>query len=231
MSYNNGPKITTDGLVLCLDAGNTKSYPGNGNTWYDLSGNNNHATLINGASYNSQNKGGIVFDGVNDGCTVSNNSSINPSTSITFGAFFYITGYGNNYAPIIFKQNNYTSRYEQYSLFLTNTVVGVAITGTNRSQIIASSTGNFRNMYLHTMATCDTTSDLLSFYVNGNLVQSVSFTGVFDISTTNLKIGFMDQSYLGFVAGRIFNVTIYDRSLSANEILQNYNALKGRFGL
>lgn len=231
MAYNNGPKITTDGLVLYLDAGNNKSYPGSGNIWFDLSGNNNHGTLINGASYNSQNKGGIVFDGVNDGCTVSNNSSINPPTSITFGSFFYITSFGNNYAPIIFKQNNYTGLYEQYSLYLSTTSIGAAVTGTNRSQRIASSTGNFLNTHIHAMATCDTTSDLLSFYVNGNLIQSVSFTGVFDVSTNNLRIGFMDQSYLGFVAGRIFNVSIYNRALSSNEVNQNYNALKGRFGL
>lgn len=231
MSYHNGPRIVTNGLVLYLDAGSSKSYPGSGTTWTDLSGNNNNGTLINGPTYSSGNKGSIVFDGINDGCTVTNNSSINPFTSITFGSFFYITSFGSNYAPIIFKQNNYTSLYEQYSLYLTTTEIGAVVTGVNRSQRIARLTGDFRNMHIHAMATCDTTSGLLSFYVNGNLIQSVSFTGVFDISTNNLRIGFMDQFYLGFVAGRIFNVSIYNRALTGNEIFQNYNTLKGRYNL
>ena len=64
IAYN--PKIVTDGLVLCLDAANPKSYPGSGTTWYDLSGNGNHGTLINGPTYNSDNKGSIVFDGIDD---------------------------------------------------------------------------------------------------------------------------------------------------------------------
>jgi len=60
------PRIITDGLVLCLDAGNPKSYPGSGTTWTDLSGNGNNGTLTNGPTYNSGNLGSLVFDGVND---------------------------------------------------------------------------------------------------------------------------------------------------------------------
>jgi len=64
--YNNGPKIVTSGLVLALDAGNTKSYPGSGTVWTDLSGNGNTGTLTNGPTFNSSNGGSIVFDGVDD---------------------------------------------------------------------------------------------------------------------------------------------------------------------
>ena len=66
MSTGYGPRIVTDGLVLYLDAGNNKSYPGSGNTWYDISENGNNGTLVNGVGYNSSNKGSLVFDGVND---------------------------------------------------------------------------------------------------------------------------------------------------------------------
>jgi hypothetical protein len=61
-----GPNIVTDGLVLYLDAANQKSYPGTGTTWNDLSGNGNNGTLVNGPTFNSDNNGSIVFDGVDD---------------------------------------------------------------------------------------------------------------------------------------------------------------------
>ena len=61
-----GPEIVEDGLVLALDAGNTKSYPGSGTTWTDLSGNGNNGSLVNGVGYNSGNLGSLSFDGVND---------------------------------------------------------------------------------------------------------------------------------------------------------------------
>lgn len=61
-----GPNIVTDGLVLYLDAANTKSYPGSGTTWNDLSGNGNNGTLINGYIFNSIGNGNLVFDGSND---------------------------------------------------------------------------------------------------------------------------------------------------------------------
>ena len=142
-----------------------------------------------------------------------------------------MSGYGSNYAPIIFKQNNYTSLYEQYALYLTNSSVGAAVTGVDRSQKIVSINQDLRNQYLHLVGTCDTETNLLSFYLNGSLIQSVAFTSTFDISTQNLRIGYMDSNYLGFSLGKIFITYIYNRALSPTEILQNYNATKGRFNL
>ena len=73
MSNNYGPKIITDGLVLCLDAADQNSYSGSGNTWTDLSGNGNNGTLINGPTFTSENYGSIIFDGSNDYMSVNNN--------------------------------------------------------------------------------------------------------------------------------------------------------------
>jgi hypothetical protein len=66
MALSHSPSIVTDGLVLCLDAGNPKSYPGSGTTWTDLSGNGNNGTLVNGVGYSGDNLGSLSFDGVND---------------------------------------------------------------------------------------------------------------------------------------------------------------------
>jgi hypothetical protein len=76
MSYNNGPKIVSDGLVLCLDAGNNKSYPSSGTSWSDLSGNNNNGTLTNGPTFTGSFGGGVVFDGVDDTVNGTINGSI-----------------------------------------------------------------------------------------------------------------------------------------------------------
>ena len=97
MAFNYSPKISTDGLVLCLDAANTKSYSGSGTVWSDLSRGGNNGTLTNGPTFNSGNGGSIVFDGVNDyvDCGVSN---ISLPINITLISWIYqstTTGYRN----------------------------------------------------------------------------------------------------------------------------------------
>ena len=66
MALSHSPSIITDSLILCLDAANTKSYPGSGTVWTDLSGNGNNVTLTNGPTYSSVDGRSIVFDGTND---------------------------------------------------------------------------------------------------------------------------------------------------------------------
>ena len=83
MAELNGPKIVTDGLVLHLDAGDPRSFDGNSTTWRDLSGNGNHGTLMNGVGYTNSNKGGMVFDGVNDYCDCGTSPFLNITTKIS----------------------------------------------------------------------------------------------------------------------------------------------------
>ena len=78
MGLAHSPKIVTNGLVLCLDAGNTKSYPGSGTAWTDLSGRGNNGTLTNGPTYSSTNGGSVVFDAVDDYVTVPHNRILYP---------------------------------------------------------------------------------------------------------------------------------------------------------
>jgi hypothetical protein len=72
IAYN--PRTITDGLVLCLDAANSKSYPGSGTTWTDLSGLGNTGTLVNGVGYSGDNLGSLSFDGSNDRVELSSNA-------------------------------------------------------------------------------------------------------------------------------------------------------------
>ena len=80
--YN--PRTITDGLVLALDAANTKSYPGSGTTWTDLSGNGNNGTLTNGPTYNSSNLGSLSFDGIDDYSTLTSNYTLSAGWTLSF---------------------------------------------------------------------------------------------------------------------------------------------------
>ena len=237
MAFHCGPRqkqIVTDGLVLYLDAGKTSSYPGTGTTWTDLSGNNLNGTLVNGPTYNSANQGSIVFDGTNDYATVANNSLLNPTTTITVGAYFNISSFGiNSYAPIVFKQNNFNSFFEQYAIYLTSTNIGFYITGADRAQKVASSNLDYRNQTVYAVGTCNVNNDEMKFYVNGILITTIAFTSTFDISTNALSIGGTSgpaaTAYPGYSNGKIYNVQIYNRILSGAEVVQNYDALRTRF--
>jgi hypothetical protein len=96
MSYYNGPKAVMDGLVMYLDAGNTKSYLSGSSTWNDLSGNGNNGTLTNGPTFSSANGGSIVFDGVDDTITVPYSSTLDPTGGITIEAWIYANNITTN---------------------------------------------------------------------------------------------------------------------------------------
>ena len=93
MGLAHSPSIVMNGLVLALDAANSKSYPGSGTTWTDLSGNSNTGTLTNGPTYNSANGGSIVFDGVDDGVNIPHNSNIDIRNQITIECLFYLNSF------------------------------------------------------------------------------------------------------------------------------------------
>jgi len=89
MSYSNGPRIVTDGLVLYLDAGNSKSYPGSGNTWYDLSGNNFQGELVNTPTYTTNNSNKFFAFATNDYVRISNSTLLDtqtPTVEMVFGS-------------------------------------------------------------------------------------------------------------------------------------------------
>ena len=102
MSFNNGPTIVTNGLVLALDAGDRNSYPGTGTTWRDLSGNNNNGTLTNGPTFNTGSLGSIVFDGVDDYVLINAFSLLAP---LTICSWVYKTSH-RTWASILDRYGN-----------------------------------------------------------------------------------------------------------------------------
>jgi hypothetical protein len=95
---------------------------------------------------------------------------------------------------------------------------------------------NTINVNIHAVGTCDTVTDEMKLYINGVLIQTVPFTSTFDIANTPLQIGgtgVLDfgNIYQGWLNGKIYTAQVYNRALSAQEVSQNYNALKSRFNL
>jgi hypothetical protein len=238
MSYQNGPKIITDGLVLCLDAGNPKSYPGSGTAWTDLSRNGNNGTLTNGPTFSSTNGGNIFFDGTNDYVRVSSTSIIPGSTSFTFNIWLNYSLGGAAFRDIV---NNRESSTNNPGFLLTTDFV--TSNGKIRVQLNTSAAGNSYTSTGRSIATgtpkyasvvVNRESNLLIFYIDGTLDASFSISGLGSISSTRpFDIGWDEQfaNTQAYFLGTIYTTQVYNRALSAAEILQNYNATKGRFKL
>jgi hypothetical protein len=221
--------IVSSGLVLNLDASFKSSYPGTGTTCYDISGSgNNNGTLINGPIFGTANGGQITFDGVNDYILVNNNSSLN-LTNLTVSA--WVKPINNNYSPIIFRYFNITS-YNGWHLYYNGTKFAVGGRETSSAYLTITSTNNYaiNNWY---NLTWTKSGNIWSLYINGVLDNSLNLgVGNVIFTNNNLTIGSEYTSgSSGFSNINIGNVNIYDRPLSASEVLQNFNATKTRFGL
>ena len=222
MGLAHSPRIVTDGLILALDAGNTKSYPGSGTAWTDISGKGNNGTLTNGPTYNSDNGGSIVFDGTNDHAVLDSSFQVSTSGTYSFEAWIYKTATGtNNTATLISggsggDQDGLIINTEDYS-------------STNIR--IASSNGDVNAVYYNGISqTLNGTSTGTDASFNLNEWIHVAVTGINVNSTDGAAhhIGQNNNNSNQFT-GRISNLKVYDRTLTASEIEQNYNALKGRY--
>jgi hypothetical protein len=233
MSGKSGPDIVENGLVLCLDAANKFSYPGTGTTWTDLSGNSNNGTLTNGPTFSAGNQGSIVFDGTND--YVTKTSWISPPTNtFTIGCWVKFSDNVNDRYLLSFGRDIGGST-GGLALFAYgfNVISDVLIfefgSGIGRvsSRIVPS-----LNIWYYLTVTADVTN--VKFYLNGEVKNTSSQGSGAITSSPTLSIGSYvnDSGTPGtyFYAGNIAQVSIYNRSLSATEILQNYNATNSRFG-
>jgi hypothetical protein len=232
-----GVNIITDGLVLYLDAANTKSIVSGSTTWSDISRGGNNGTLVNGPTFNSANGGSIVFDGVNDYVNIDDTPF---RFSNTFSLYTWIYWDGVNQLGNIIGKRNPISPFNQYVLSITESPytggISNKVTFFARRDNGSTSTDVLLQYPLPSLGwynICITMSILnQSLYSNGILrtttARNIS-TFTYNIENINMIIGTVTNS--PFYTGNISSVQIYNRALSAQEVLQNYNATKGRFGL
>jgi len=213
-------EIITSGLTVNLDAGFTPSYPKSGTTWTDISFSGNNGTLTNGPTYNSSNGGSIVFDGVDDYIIVNSGANILSNVNYTKTAWFYVTNFAT--ANNIISSNG--GGQHAFWLFNTNKL-NSGHNGTWNT-VVSTTTLSLNTWYFG--AVTFSTASGWKLYLNGvqeaTSVDTTTFTGIGDLSV---------GSFWGsnFFTGRISIAHIYNRVLSASEILQNFNAQKSRYGL
>lgn len=248
MSNQYGPRIVTNGLVLCLDAGNTKSYPGSGTVWTDLSGNNNNGTLTNGPTYNSSNGGNISFDGTNDYMNLGKPTTLNfGSGSFSIGLWIKPTT-GNILKVIGSKGNNGNSGWwiafdNRYNSNTEAIGFSTSSWSSNLAYVAKETTSAYKyniNKWNHIICMWNATIKDIYIYLNNTLTTTTvvqsgggGAANVTNTDNSNYNTVFMAYDSGGSLwsPGSISNITMYNRTLSASEISQNYNATKGRFGL
>ncbi len=213
IAYNTS--MISDGLVVYVDAANPRSYPGTGNTWYDLSGNNNHMTLVNGVGFSSVSGGVMQTDGTNDYIVLSPFDQRTTNHTI-MGASRY-SGATRGRIIASFTNNWLLGHY--------NNIMPVYYAGAWVTPI----TGTGTTEWLILTALENYSADLWTYHCNG--VQGNTPTPSSGVEGPN---GLCLGAYRGnsqFSTAEISFLIVYNRLLTADEIKQNYNAIKKRYGL
>jgi len=232
MSVAGGPNLIKNGLVLELDAGNIKSYQSGSTTWFDKSGNGVNGTLTNGPTFNTGSLGSVVFDGTNDFVNITRPSQIITSGSISVSMWARWTTTGTTTGTIqALVDNNHSNNPLQGFVIQDRpdlskkTTWSVYPNSTGATSSFQVGDGTWRNI----VGTYESGSAKL--YINGSLDGLSTSEPNMATVQPNITLGkwqFGDSRYLN---GNISLTQIYNRALTASEVLQNYNATKGRFGL
>lgn len=225
-----GVPIVTNGLILWLDAGDTKSYPGSGSntTWYDLSSNAKNATLSGGPAYtNTTNQGYFDFDGAAHYANFASALASSP----TAGSFFmWIYPESDGIMLAIVGQSTINTSYHHSAIEINSSALLQMNLWHGNLTSPVSTTISFNTWYNVGVTYA---SGTLTGYVNGVSIGTSSFTWSAP-SSLHLGIAATDGTNMGTSAygdGRVASVLVYNRALSAAEVARNYNARKRRFGL
>ena len=221
MATNYNPRIVTDGLILALDASNTKSYPGSGTIWRDLSGRGNNGTIDNSVTYTSNNGGGLSFDGTDEIVLLPKIITTNDFTVCQFISPTSDTGEGWTFEQYNFGSgrlilNTQSQTTGKFRFFLGGNAF-------NSSTTLVSGQKYF--------ICCSRSGSNGSIYINGNL-DAIGVLNSNSVDNTTSSIGgsrtfSSDKQFIG----DIYTTSVYNRVLTAAEISQNFNALRGRFGV
>jgi hypothetical protein len=236
MSLGHGASIARNGLVLHLDAANSKSYPGSGTAWNDLSGNANYSILVNGPVYNSANGGSVVFDGVDDYTSFAYPALLSLNT-FSYGCWYKPTFNLTGFDTLFSRENarhyvGYTDS-GQYQIFLRGN-----LHPTNGS--LESPVGDVgivnANVWQFAHVNIDWPSSTFSIYHNGNLAWALTNTLLGTSFINNLSNdATIGSRYAGATSnkflGNLSYFAYYSRVLSVTEIRQNFEATRGRYGI
>ena len=223
MAFHYSPKLVTDRLVLALDAGNIKSYPGSGASWVDLSSNSNNATLFNSPTYSD---GNLTFNGSTQYAQA--NSVTDEIVSGDFTLMAIIKGGTQDHKSILSFNTNTGGNRQLW--MVRNAGMGMYDGGTwNIGSIDVDD-----NQWHLVMATYDYSTKGLKTYTDGVLDLNVTTNTQINVQssdTANIGMEFDGGSASDHFNGSIPMVYVYNRVLSQDEVTQNFEAFKTRFGI
>lgn len=223
IGYN--PSIVKDRLVIALDPANVKSYPGSGSTWYDISGNDNHATLFNSPTFSG---GTIELNGTNQYAQITaNQTSLDFRYEQTIMVWEYHTFTSG-------RRNIWDQAYGGYGTWTheqgSNINYYYGDAGVNNTPYTAlGSTGTSTGIWNCMTSVRDVSN--ITFYNSTTGASSTHSNSYADqpVTSANIRIGL---GYTGvYWAGFMGPIFVYDKALTANEVLQNFNALRGRYAI
>ena len=227
MAVGYNPKVVTDGLVLALDAGNTKSYPGSGTAWSDMSGNGDNATLINAPTYSSDDGGYLDFNGTNEYATLPELSLA--GNEITFTVWNY--GITAQNSSIIYLEDSNNRRLLNIHLPWSdgNVYFDKGSDAVNFDRIYKNASNSEYQGWHHWAFTANASTGSMKIYLDSVLWHSdTGKTRTFNDATgTHRRIGLVNSA--DYHRGYVSSIMLYTKELTAAEVLQNYNANKGRY--
>lgn len=244
MAFQFSPKVVTDSLILYIDAANSKSYSGTGSVWSDLSRRGISGTLVASPQFNSANGGSFVFNGTSQNVEFGSVPALQFSNTQAFSVSVWL------------KWTEASSVFGSLVTYASTGALGWYI-GLDRSGVIGTnlvyfdyvfSAPTFRGIYtannsvttgvwFNITATCDSTNTVsgMRIYLNGvrasTTIRGSSTPSTPSYSGLNFQLASRASDNTTRFEGNVSQLMVYNRELSATEVLQNYNATKSRFGL
>ena len=224
MAFGNGPRIVTSGLVLALDAADRNSYVSGSSVWKDLSTSSNNLSLalVSGSAFDNTNQGTIKFSGSSSFADISPAIDFANSAEFTLETVIVIPTFAQTINNVIYfigsTGGNSMLLFYSNQLFMWNE-------GSNANFLSIPTTFNTNTPY--DIVITRNSSNTVTLYVNGRSIGSGSRDGQFTWATVS-RLG---SALTLCSVVNISKLSIYNRALSAQEVLQNYNAQKSRFGL
>lgn len=247
MALHHNPRIVTDGLVFHVDAADRNSYPGSGNTWYDLTGNGSNLTITGHTAspvWESTERGRFAFDGLTSrGYMYGTGASV-------------LQGMGNFTAIVWARQNTTTSQTRYYALDTrdgSSTGAGIGFDRSSSTTFdpfhfaqtggydeFAENAYEFSSNITYQLGVARIGADIQTIENDSQTMSTPSTIAGGTLGTGTIdNSGIVVGTYEGagastsnyFWNGYIYAIMIYNRALNTSEVTQNYEALKTRFGL
>lgn len=239
MALTHNTSIVRNGLVLLLDAANSKSYPGSGTVWTDLSGRGNSGTLSS-VDYSTATST-LLFNASEDTVTIPHSSTLNFSRVFTVSAWVKVNSFSTAAIyNVLSKKPSYNNTQKGWSCQYDYRTTGILQYRNNNGTVLndhtptasVNNTAIFNQTSTFVNSAWVISGSSVTFYINGQLNSSVSVTYT-DTDTTSTV-------YIGKTVGSpgdpalLMNlgvISVYNRALSVAEIQQNFQALRDRYGI